>query len=240
MSGDYIRDEDLARPAVTVKDFDEDDRPREKAAKYGVQSLTNSECLAIILRIGRPGNPITEICRNLMRSNDNKFLNLERMSDEQLQEVKGIGPVKVLEIRTVLEIMRRYAREKLGDRVKIHGPKDIYEYMRYKIANLPHEEMWAIFLDNANNVIGDMKVSEGSATATIHDNKKVLRQALLRGANGVILCHNHPSGTLRPSGPDNNITRSFSEAAKILELRFLDHLIVSTEGFYSYRDNGAL
>lgn len=225
---------------LTVKERNEDDRPREKAAKYGVQSLTNSECLAIMLRSGRPGRPVTDIARDLMTLNNNRFINLANMSDQQLKDVYGIGDVKVLEIRTMLEIMKRYAGETIGELPRIRQSADVHSIMRWVNATQPYEEMWALLLNNSNQVINKIKVSEGSATATVFDSKKILKQALLNNANGIILCHNHPSGILQPSGPDQQITDSFARACKTLDLRFLDHIIVSTEGFYSFRDQGRL
>lgn len=228
-----------AKP-LTVKEFDEEDRPREKAARYGIQSLSNAELLAIILRAGVPGHPITEIARELMKLNDNKFLNLQRMSDEQLKAIPGIGTVKVLELRVIMEIMARYHNETIGERPQIKNSKDIYDYFRHINANLPHEEMWALFMDNGNKVLAKLRVSIGSANATMFDVKKIMREALLRNAQSVALCHNHPSGTLMCSGPDQGITDSFAKACRAMDLRFLDHVIVSTEGYYSFRDNGKM
>ncbi|MDD6228840.1 MAG: DNA repair protein RadC [Bacteroidales bacterium] len=225
---------------LTVKERSEDDRPREKAAKYGVQSLTNSECLAIMLRSGRPGRPVTDIARDLMELNNNLFINLANMSDRQLKDVYGIGDVKVLEIRTMLEIMKRYAGETIGELPRIRQSSDVHAIMRWVNATSPYEEMWALLLNNSNQVIRKVKVSEGSSTSTIFDAKKILKEALLCNAIGIILCHNHPSGVLQPSGPDQSITESFGRACKTLDLRFLDHIIVSTEGFYSFRDQGRL
>lgn len=225
---------------LTVKEFDEDDRPREKAARYGIQSLNNAELLAIILRAGIPGHPITEIARELMKQNDNKFLNLQRMSDEQLKTIPGIGPVKILELRVIMEIMARYHNETLGQRPRIKMSKDIYDVFRHVNANSPHEEMWALFLDHGNKVLGKFQVSVGSAKATLFDVKKILKEALLRSAEGVALCHNHPSGVLTPSGPDQAITDAFANACRTMDLRFLDHIIISTEGYYSFSDEGKL
>ena len=224
----------------TVKDFDADEQPREKALKYGYEALSNSELLALIMRTGQPGIPVTRICKDLMRANDNKFIRLERMADEELTAIKGIGRVKVMELRAMMEIMKRYSREKMGDRIQFRSPEQIWEFMRYDIGNLPHEEMWALFVDQSNRLIDKMRVSEGSATATVHDHKKVLRKAILVNAQAVILCHNHPSGALVPSGPDSNITSSFQKAAKTLDLRLMDHLIITTDGFYSFHDHGAI
>lgn len=235
------RDYPETRPRTqTVKDLNAEDRPREKAQLHGVQALSKSECLAIMLRSGRPGLPVTEISHNLMKRVDNNFHNLERLTDEEIMETPGLGPVKVLELRTMLEIMRRYANEKTGDRFQIKSSSDIYDLMRFEIGNLPYEQIWAIFVDNANRVIRKMKMTEGSATASIHDNKKVLKQALLSDAQGVVLCHNHPSGTLRPSIPDQSITDNMARACKAVDLKLLDHLIITAYGYYSFHDEGKL
>ena len=224
----------------TVKELHPDDRPREKAEKYGLQHLTNAELLAIMLRVGQPGNPITKITETLMSSRQNQFTLLERMTDREFMAIKGIGPVKVLEIRTMLESMRRYAREKVTDLKLITQSSHIYEYMKPTIANLLYEEMWALFLNNAHRVIGQLKVSEGSATSTLFDIKKVLKHALLNDSQAVVLCHNHPSGACQPSGPDRQLTDSFAKACKTLEIRFLDHVIVTTDSFFSFRDQGLI
>ena len=224
----------------TVKELHPDDRPREKAEKYGLQHLTNAELLAIMLRVGQPGNPITKITETLMSSRQNQFTLLERMTDREFMAIKGIGPVKVLEIRTMLEIMRRYAREKVTDLKLITQSSHIYEYMKPTIANLLYEEMWALFLNNAHRVIGQLKVSEGSATSTLFDIKKVLKHALLNDSQAVVLCHNHPSGNMVPSVADDQLTRRIAEVCKLVDVQVLDHLIIGPTGYYSYRDEGKL
>lgn len=236
-SGFKDENSDRVRPLM-VKELDLEDRPREKALKYGFQALNNAELLAIILKSGTPGRPITVIARELMKQNQDRFTFLERMDDKELLAVKGLGPVKVLELRAALEVMRRYSAEKIGDRIQFKSSADIHEYMRYRIGNLPHEEMWALFTDNSNKLISEMRVSEGSSVATIVDVKKILRRALSSSAQGIILCHNHPTGMLKPSGPDRSITLKCRDACGIMELRMLDHLIISTDGYYSFHDNG--
>lgn len=230
-------DKESLRP-MTVKELDLEDRPREKAMKYGFQALNNAELLAIILKSGTPGRPITVIARELMKQNQNRFTFLERMDDKELLAIKGLGPVKILELRAALELMRRYSAERIGDRIQFRMASDIYEYMRYRIGNLPHEEMWALFIDNSNKLLSHMRVSEGSSVATVVDIKKILRRALSSNAQGIILCHNHPSGVLKPSGPDKSITLKCRDACAIMELRLIDHLIISTDGYYSFHDNG--
>ncbi|MDE7437973.1 MAG: DNA repair protein RadC [Muribaculaceae bacterium] len=226
--------------SLTVKDFDPEDRPREKALKYGCGVLSTPDLWAIILRTGTVGKPITEICRDVMRECNGKLRELERLSHEQVLKVKGLGQAKALQIEAVMELVRRYTREGIGQRFKITASKDIYTLMREEIGNLPHEEIWAIYLNQRNEVVHYMKITQGSAVASIFDIKKILKEALLRDAQGLAMCHNHPSGNLNPSIQDDQITQKMREGAKAMDLRFLDHVIVTSGGYYSYNDQGRL
>lgn len=225
---------------LTVKDFDPDDRPREKAIKYGCHVLSTPDLWAIILRTGLVGKPITELCRDLMRECNGKLCDLERLSREQILKVKGLGTAKALQIEAVMELIRRYSREKVGEKLRIQSSKEIFELMRPEIGNLPHEEVWALYLNQRHEVIYKMKITQGSAVASVFDVKKILKEALLRDAQGLAMCHNHPSGNLNPSVQDDQITRKMSEGAKSMDLRFLDHVIVTAGGYYSYSDVGRL
>ena len=224
----------------TVKDFDPDDQPREKAMKYGVRSLATADLFSLILRTGMPGIPVTEMCRNLMRACDNRLLLLERKSMEEIRAIEGIGPAKALQVLAVLELIRRYSTEKMGDRVRITCADSIYELMRPEIGNLPHEEIWALFLDQRHNLLATRRLSQGGATSTVFDVKSVIKQAILTRAEAVALCHNHPSGNLLPSPQDDALTRKFVDACKTVDLRMIDHVIVTTDGFYSYAHESTL
>lgn len=225
---------------LTVKEMDPDDQPRERAAKYGCGVLPTADLWALILRTGLSGKPITELCRDIMRNCDGSLFLLERQNRRQLMSVKGIGLTKALQIEAVMELIRRYAAERAKSLKLIKSSQDIYELMRHEIGNLPHEEIWALYLNQKNEVIGSLKITQGSAVASIFDLKKILKEALMRDAQGVALCHNHPSGNLVPSAPDDKITRSISSACAGMDLRFLDHVIVTNSGYYSYRDNSRL
>lgn len=226
--------------AMTVKDLPPDEQPRERALKYGIGSLSNADLFAIILRAGTPGYPITNLCRDLMRMNDNLFLNLERKTRDQIKEMRGIGETKALQIEAVMEIIRRYNREQIGERVLIRSAKNIYDLMKPEISNLPYEEMWALFINRANRILSKLRISQGGSTATVFDVKKVIRNALFAHAEAVVLCHNHPSGNLRPSGADDAVTKSCLEACKAMDIKLLDHVIVTTDGYYSYNESGNL
>ncbi|MBD5287936.1 MAG: DNA repair protein RadC [Bacteroides sp.] len=234
-----MKDEQPPRP-LTVKDMDVDDQPRERALKYGISTLSTPDLWALILRTGLPGKPITQLCRDLMRDNEQSLFKLERKSLKEIMTTKGIGQTKGLQILAAMEITRRYNREKVGEKYIITSSQAIYDLMRSEIGNLSHEEIWAIYLGRRNDVILKKRISTGSATASIFDVKSILKEALLIDAQGLALVHNHPSGNLVPSGPDDQITRKMKEGAQIMDLRMVDHLIISTSGFYSYYDSGRL
>lgn len=232
------------RRPVTIKAMNEDERPQERALAHGIQSLTTAELLALILRVGQPGMPITDLCRQLMNDNGNSLLTLERRSREELMLTKGIGKTRALQVEAIMEIMRRYQREsveKNSDKPhRIHSSKSIYERMSPRIANLDHEEIWVLLLNNRNEVVKEFKATSGSAVASVFDCKMIIKRALLENATGLAMCHNHPSGNLLTSPQDDQITRKLHEACRSMDIRMLDHVIVTVNGYYSYADQGKL
>ena len=225
---------------LTVKEMDPDDQPRERALKYGCGVLPTADLWALVLRTGAQGKPITELCRDLMRSCDGKLFNLERMERKRFCQVKGIGETKSLQIEAVMELIRRYCRETVGNRVQIKSSADIFNEMRYDIGNLSYEEIWVLYLNRKNEIVSKEKMTQGSAVASVFDIKKILKGALLCNADALVMCHNHPSGTLKPSAQDDAITRKMREGCQTMEIRFLDHVIVTAGGYYSYQDEGRL
>ena len=215
--------------------------PMEKAEKYGIEALKPSELLAIILRTGQPGFPITKLTADLMSRNENKLKVLERRSRSELMALPGIGKVKAFQIEAVLEIMRRYNREKIGDRPKIRTSKDIFLYMKDLAAKLEIENIWILLLNRSNSIIECRKVSQGGTSATVFDLKTILRQVLITpGIESVIMVHNHPSGNLRPSPQDDNITKTLKEGCRYIGIKMLDHIIVTQDSYYSYSDENRL
>lgn len=226
-----------ARP-LTVKEFDPEDQPREKAEKYGCGVLSVPDLWALILRTGTPGTPITTLCREMMNMNEGKLHRLERRSRRELRDIKGIGLTKSIQIEAVMELMRRYAAEEPHHEKPIASSQQIFDRMRHIIGNLPHEEVWLLLLNRRNIVIKQVCLSKGTSTASLFDVKEAIRISLLEQAEGVILTHNHPSGGIQPSEPDNRITRELKEACAFMHLRFLDHVIVTDTSYYSYHDAG--
>lgn len=228
------------RTVRTVKEMDADQQPREKAEKYGISVLSVPELWAIILRTGTPGFPITELCREMMRRNQGSLHKLERRTKQELCEMKGVGSVKAIEILAVMEVIKRYCQEDIPQDEQIRSSQQIYDRLRHKIGNLDHEEIWMLLLNRQNKVIKEVKLTSGTGTASVFDTKQAIKHAILENSEGIILCHNHPSGTLKPSPQDDQITRNLHEAAKFMNMRLLDHVIVTANGFYSYNDNGRL
>lgn len=232
-------------PALrTIKEMNQEERPRERAIHHGIGSLTTAELLALILRTGQPGLPITELCRQLMKDNGNSLLRLERRSRSELCLTKGIGDAKALQIEAMMEVMRRYQKEitdKATQRIDLlKSSASIHERMRHRIANLDHEEVWILLLNRRNEVIQEFRLTSGSTSASVFDTKMIIKRALLEDAQGIAMCHNHPSGTLRPSPQDDAITRKLSESCKAMDLRFIDHVIITVGGFFSYSDEGRI
>lgn len=224
----------------TVKELDPDQQPREKALAHGIGVLTTPELWAIILRTGTPGYPITDMCRDMMASNDGKMHNLMRRSRKEIMQIRGIGTTKAIQIEAVMELVRRYQSEQIGKRPQIRQPKDVWDIMRHEIGNLDHEEIWVLFLNRKNEVTEKMRITTGTATASLFDPKLILKPAILAGADGIVLCHNHPSGNMRPSPQDDSITRQLNKAVQVFSIRLMDHVIVCTDGFYSYSEHGFL
>lgn len=250
LAGDYDLPEGICPPldtdvppektSYTIKDFDVEDRPQEKALEHGCSHLAVADLWALVLRSGQPGMPVTELTRGLMRGNNNSLHSLARRSRKELMQTKGLGVVKALQIEAVFELMKRYNKEEFAQRYQIKTSEDIYRLMLPEIGNLPHEEIWAIFLSRQNVVMDKLRISVGSSSATIFDAKRVLKEALLLMSECVVLCHNHPSGAKYPSPQDDSLTHKFKNACQIMDIRLLDHVIVTLNGYYSYQSEGKL
>lgn len=224
----------------TVKEMDEDQQPREKALKYGVEFLTVPELWAIILRIGSQGYPITQLCRDMMKNNNGSLHRLERRTLQELCEIPGIGEMKAVQILAVMELIKKYCQEDIPMEDPIRTSNQIYQRMRHKIGNLDHEEIWMLLLNRQNKVIKDVKLTSGTSIASVFETKKAIKIAILESAESVILCHNHPSGSLHPSPQDDSLTRDLKEACKYMGMKLLDHVIITANGFFSYNDSSRL
>ncbi len=225
---------------LTLKQLHSEAQPREKALSKGIGSLTLAELWAIILRVGSKGLNVLELADELLRRNDYKLRRLERRSLKELMLLKGLGQTKAIQVMAVMELIRRYTTESLPEKTKFTTSEKVYDRMRPYIGNIDHEEIWAIMLDRAHAEVASLRLSSGGKSGTVFDLTMLLKHALLEGASAVILCHNHPSGQLKPSIEDDRITGSCKDGCRAIGIRLLDHVIVTSGGFYSYCDNGRL
>ncbi|MGR6087299.1 MAG: RadC family protein [Arcticibacter sp.] len=216
------------------------ERPREKMIKHGGTALSDSELLAVLLRNGTSGEPATALADRILRSVDHDLTRLTRMSLHELAAFKGMGPVKAVMVLAALELGRRRRLAVATDRVKISSSADVAEIFIPILSDVGHEEFWILLLNRANNVIDRYQVSKGGITGTVVDPKLVFKKAIEVSASALVLCHNHPSGNRTPSEADMHLTRKIADAAKLLDMQVLDHIIVAGDSFYSFSDEGRL
>ena len=228
-------------PSLTVKELSIEEQPREKAARYGIESLTNSELLALILRTGVPGIPITQMTRRLISSGGGSLHALMRRSEKEIQAIEGMGPVKAQQVKAIMALVKRFMDEEyLAGSVMIKQSADIFRNMRLEIGNITQEQIWLLTLSRSNRILSRHHLTTGSGTASVFDLKRAIKLAILDEASAIVLCHNHPSGNTRPSPQDDNITRMLKNAAQTMEMRLIDHVIVTADSYYSYADEGRL
>ncbi len=227
---------------LNIKDWDSDDRPRERAMKHGIRSLSTAELLAILIGSGSADENAVDLMKRVLSDCHQRLSELSRRTIPELCAYKGIGPAKALTVAAACELGRRRKEEADGreGRPKITSARDVYDYVYPFLCDLPVEECWAVWLNQAGRVIDRMRVGRGGMTATVVDVRCLLREALLRQATSFVLVHNHPSGSVRPGAEDDRLTKRLKEAAALMEIRMLDHLVFTDNAFYSYADEGRL
>ncbi|MFV8366771.1 RadC family protein [uncultured Flavobacterium sp.] len=221
-----------------ITNWSEDDKPREKLMLKGKSVLSDAELIAILIGSGSRNESAVDLSKRILASVDNNLNALGKLSLSQLMQFKGIGEAKAISIIAALELGRRRRAEDAVELKKVTSSKIIFEIMQPIIGELPHEEFWIIYLNNSNKVISKSQLSKGGITGTLVDVRIVFKTALEMGATGLILCHNHPSGTLIPSDADKHITRKLKLAGDSLEIKVLDHLIVTETSYFSFADEG--
>ena len=227
-------------PSFSIKSWNEDDRPREKLMLKGRASVSNAELIAILIRSGSKDESALALSRKVLARAHENLNQLGKMSVKDLCEFKGIGPAKAISIVAALELGRRRRSQEALDLSKITSSASVFELMQPLIGDLPHEEFWIVYLNNSNKVLQTVQLSKGGITGTLVDVRLVLRQAIELGAVGLILAHNHPSGTLKPSESDKQLTVKMKKAAESLDINILDHLIVTEKAYFSFADEQLL
>ncbi len=242
---------------LNIKQQAAEDRPREKLMAKGPSALSNAELLAILIGSGTTDETAVELMQRVLADCGNSLITLGRRSlDELMSEIdvtddvtgkvkrmkryKGLGEAKAVTILAACELARRRSEEPALVRKEIHSSVDLFNYFLPKMQDLPHEECYVLLMNQACKVLGHLLVSRGGLTETAVDIRMIMREALLKRATVLALCHNHPSGSLRPSADDDRLTDRLSNSCKMMGIRLLDHIIVTDSGFYSYCEEGRL
>ncbi|MDX1363763.1 RadC family protein [Arenibacter latericius] len=226
--------------SFSIKKWSDDDKPREKLLNKGSGVLSDAELIAILIGSGSRNESAVELSKRILASVNNNLNELGRLSVKQLMQFKGIGEAKAVSIVAALEIGRR-RRDGNGLKViKIKSSTSVFDLLQPKMGELPHEEFWIVYLNNSNKVLLAKQQSKGGITGTLVDVRLVLKQALELGAVGLILAHNHPSGTLKPSEADKQITQKLKIASQALDIKVLDHIIITQKDYFSFADEGLL
>lgn len=220
-----------------ITDWAEDDRPREKLMLKGKSALSDAELIAILIGSGSRNESAVDLSKRILASVGG-INSLAKLSVPQLMKFKGIGEAKAITIIAALELGRRRKDEQLPELTKITSSKKAFEIMQPVIGELSHEEFWVLFLNNSNKVLSKSQLSKGGITGTSVDVRLIFKIALENGATGLILCHNHPSGSIIPSDADKQITKKIKNAGDNLDVKVLDHLIITESKYYSFVDEG--
>jgi DNA repair protein RadC len=223
---------------LTIKSWAEDDRPREKMQLKGRAALSNAELIAILIGSGTRSKSALDVGQDILKNIDNNLNKLGQYTQAELMQFSGIGQAKAITLMAAMELGRRRVEEAPLRDKKISQSRDVYLLMRKYFVDLQHEEFRVIGLTRANRVLGDRLISKGGRTGTLADGKLIFKALLDMKASGCILCHNHPSGTLRPSEADIRLTKNLSRFGEMIELKVLDHVIITDRGHYSLLDNG--
>ena len=225
---------------LTIRDWAEDDRPREKLLNKGAATLSDAELFAILIGSGNKNESAVELCKRILGDNHNNLNELARLSIVDLAKYKGIGEAKAISIVAALEIGKRRKTNEVLERTKITQSSDLFELFEPALLDLNHEEFWVAFMNGANKVLETKRLTQGGMKQTVVDVSMLLRMALERSAHAVAVAHNHPSGENYPSREDLQITQKIKTGCDAIGVRLLDHIIIAGGRYYSFADEGKL
>jgi DNA repair protein RadC len=223
---------------LSIKEWPEDERPREKVLRNGVASLSKSELLAILIGSGNADESAVELMKKVLASCNDSIAELSKLSVDDLCLFKGIGPAKALTIVAACELWKRREGDDISRTKYIKSSIDLFNYFHPMLCDINIEQCHVLMLNSKNGVIDSTLIGSGGLTATTVDIRLVMREALMKRATAIALCHNHPSGNTSPSREDNDLTKNLRDACKVMNIRFLDHIIVAGDRYYSYNDEG--
>jgi DNA repair protein RadC len=232
--------ENVNKPSTSIKTWATDDRPREKLITKGATTLSNSELIAILINNGSRDKSAVELAREILNLGQNNLNELGKLTLRDFKKVKGIGDAKSITIAAALELGRRRQAAENLEKPVVRSSREIATYLQTLLKDYNYEVFAVIFLNRANKINHFEIISKGGITGTVADPRIILRKALEEEATSIILCHNHPSGSLKPSQADEDLTKKIKEAASFIDIKVIDHIIVSEDGYYSFADEGIL
>ena len=224
----------------SIKQWAKDDRPREKLLLKGATVLSNSELIAILINNGTKEKSAVELAQDVLKTGKDNLNELGKLAVKDLMKIKGIGEAKAIAIVAAMELGRRRQATAYREKAMVTSSTDVANYLQTLLKDYRHEVFAVLFLNRANRINHFQIISEGGITGTVADPRIILKKALEEDAVSIILCHNHPSGSLKPSKADEELTYKIKEAAKFFDIKVLDHLIVSDDGYFSFADEGIL
>ncbi len=227
-------------PVFRIRDLAVEDRPREKCLRQGMGGLSNTELIAILIGTGTRNQSAIDLARSVLQLAGNDLHQLGKLSLAGMEKVNGIGKAKAIRIQACFELARRRKSTPPTIRPKIKCSQDAWKLLEGVLTDLQHEEFWILLLNRSNQLIDPIRISQGGISGTVTDVRLILNAAVEKLASGIILAHNHPSGNLSPSDADLKITRKIKEAAQLLDLSLLDHLILSDQGYLSMADDNLM
>ena len=225
---------------LSINEWAEEDRPREKLQALGAECLSNAELLAILIGSGSTDESAVALMKRIMNDCSNNLNTLGKMSIRELTAYKGMGPAKAITILAACELGKRRQKTQVEERRCLSSPQDIYEYMHPTMQDLDVEEAWVLLLNQGFRLIKPVRLSHGGISETAVDIRLIMKEAIVNNATVIALCHNHPSNNLFPSRNDDNLTRNVNKACETLRIHFLDHVIVTDGAYYSYNEKGRL
>lgn len=232
--------ENSNKSSTSIKNWATDDRPREKLLIKGAEVLSDSELLAILISTGSREKSAVDLAKEILHLGKNNLNELGKLSINDFTRIKGIGEAKAITLAAALELGRRRQATASLNKTNIRSSNDIAEYLKVILKDYAYEVFAVVFLNRANKINHFEIISKGGITGTIADPRLILKKALEEDATAIVLCHNHPSGNLKPSRADEELTLKIKEAAKYFDIKIMDHIIVSEEGYYSFADEGIL
>ena len=225
---------------LTINQWAEEDRPREKLERLGAEALSNAELLAILIGSGSTKESAVSLMQNVLNDCNNNLNTLGKRSIRELTQYNGMGPAKAITILAACELGKRRQREEAEKRADLGNATAIYNFMRPRMQDLDVEEAWAVLMNQNYKLIKVVRISHGGISETAVDVRVIMREAVLNNATILALCHNHPSNNLRPSADDDRLTRRVKQACEVMRIFFLDHIIVTDGQYYSYYEQGRL